>query len=241
MSTPFKNITGNKILNNIKQFHKKYTLLSQLMILSSIGLLYSFFGCVSGRPSFLTIIFQIYILYFSGKYIFDRFGSKKLLTIFGYSSIITGLGYLLLMGPLGLPFIVTSILPIVIFSGVMSIFVAMGTMIPNQELLMFGIVNVKFKWLVIGFIVLAIIGNYFTLIGAVFGFVSIYIHKQNNKKVKKEEFKQKINFRSKTNKTKYKKYKTPQSEIDTILDKISKNGYTSLNKKDKETLFNLKK
>lgn len=247
---------GNQIIGNLKRFYKKYTLLSQLIIGTLIALIFFSTGCSGtscskGGPGFFTIIFQLYFLYFAGKFISDEFGNSKLLTIFGYGALSAFFLYLIFIVPTA-GFIFTAALPIGIFSGIMALFVAMGTHMPNMELSLYGIIKMKFKWLVILFIVFDLVsGQFFSLAGAGIGFLSIYLKKPNKKSFFNNIF---SNFTNKSNKysrsntyqaprqnVNKRKNKISQKEIDTILDKISKSGYDSLNKDEKNKLFDLSK
>lgn len=136
-------------------------------------------------------------------------------------------------------------------AGVLGIVVAAATLLPNYpiHLMLFGAVKLKYIALVTVLLDLVNLplnnagGHIAHLGGAIFGFVYVkYLYQDKyllpsfirNLFTKKSAMK--IHYR-----TTYTKGETPskpsQEEIDLILDKISKSGYDSLSKKEKEQLF----
>jgi membrane associated rhomboid family serine protease len=134
-------------------------------------------------------------------------------------------------------------------ASVMAVVIGTATLVPDYtiRLLLFG--AVRLKYLAIAYFVLDIIGmgggnpggSIAHIGGAILGFVFI---KQLNSgkdlsKILKKRSKLKVvpnksNRRSET-------IQTDQDTIDKILDKISKSGYDSLNKNEKEALFKASK
>jgi membrane associated rhomboid family serine protease len=134
-------------------------------------------------------------------------------------------------------------------ASVMAVVIGTATLVPDYtiRLLLFG--AVRLKYLAIAYFVLDIIGlgggnpggSIAHIGGAILGFVFI---KQLNSgkdlsKILKKRSKLKVvpnksNIRSET-------IQTDQDTIDKILDKISKSGYDSLNKNEKEALFKASK
>lgn len=134
-------------------------------------------------------------------------------------------------------------------AAVMAIVVATATLVPDYEIRMLFIGNVKLKYLGLAYIVLSLIGigssnpggSFAHLGGALFGFMAIKMLRAGNDW--SNIFKKKPKLKVVKNKT-YKPNPTDksnggiaQTEIDTILDKISKSGYDKLTKEEKETLF----
>ena len=137
-------------------------------------------------------------------------------------------------------------------AGISAIFIGIATYIPNYELKIRFIGYVKLWQLAAVWIGLDIIGlvganaggNFAHLGGALFGF--LYVNKSSNKEINIFDkfialFKTKKKSPLKTvHKSKVKSNKNPdlnQKQIDEILDKISKSGYDTLTKKEKEFLF----
>jgi membrane associated rhomboid family serine protease len=135
-------------------------------------------------------------------------------------------------------------------AGVLGVVVAAATLLPDYplRLILFGTVKLKYIALVI--VILDVVnipfgnagGHIAHLGGAMFGFVYIkYLYQDKYllpafiRKVFEKKSTMKIHY--KTNGEKREQSKPSQEEIDLILDKISKSGYDSLSKREKEQLF----
>jgi membrane associated rhomboid family serine protease len=137
-------------------------------------------------------------------------------------------------------------------AAVMAIVVATATLVPDYEIRMLFLGNVKLKYLSMAYIVLSLIGiastnpggSFAHLGGALFGF--LYIKGLRAGQDWSTLFKKRSKLKVVKNQT-YKSSGTKsssgiaQSEIDAILDKISKTGYDKLSKDEKETLFKASK
>ena len=137
-------------------------------------------------------------------------------------------------------------------AGVSAIFVGVAAHIPNYQLKIRFIGYVKLWYLAaiwVGLDVLGLVGtnaggNFAHLGGALFGF--LYVKRASNKEITVfDSIGNLFNKKEKTLKTVYKseekkkqtKTNLKQQEIDQILDKISKSGYDTLTKSEKEFLF----
>lgn len=139
-------------------------------------------------------------------------------------------------------------------AGISAIFIGIATYIPNYEL-KFPLIGFVKLWILAAFwIAIDIIqipagnagGHLAHIGGALFGF--LYVTQASNKELnilkpfkkffQKKEKPLKTAYKSgkKTSKTSRKK-STNQQEIDVILDKISKSGYDTLTKSEKDFLF----
>ncbi|SFH40467.1 rhomboid family intramembrane serine protease [Pedobacter insulae] len=131
---------------------------------------------------------------------------------------------------------------------VMAILVATATLVPDYNLQLMLLGNVKLKYLVLAYIILDVIGtgganaggSIAHLGGALFGFSYIKLL-QNGKDlsgifVRKPKLKVVRNSAPKKS-----EHIVNQKEIDAILDKISKAGYDQLSKEEKEILFRASK
>lgn len=149
-------------------------------------------------------------------------------------------------------------------AGVLSIVAATATLLPDYEvqLLLLGRVRLKYIALVVVIIDLLAIpggnagGHLAHLGGAAFGFLfvkALYSHSRlatgfvsfldNMQTGFKPKSKLKVHYRN-TGKTQTKTNnsgKPSQTEVDAILDKISRNGYESLSAREKEILFKASK
>ena len=140
-------------------------------------------------------------------------------------------------------------------ASVLSILIAAATYRPEHTLNLFLLGQVKMKWVAIVFVIIDFLsitkgnsgGHIAHLGGALWGFLYALMLK-NNFEFRKI-FKKKAKIRVKTVNSEYyhQRPKTDeeynaeraqeQEEIDRILEKIAKNGYSSLNDKEKEFLF----
>ncbi|MES2780622.1 MAG: rhomboid family intramembrane serine protease [Bacteroidota bacterium] len=136
-------------------------------------------------------------------------------------------------------------------AGVLSVVVATATLLPNYpiQLLLFG--NVRLKYIALVTVVLDVVsipqqnpgGHIAHLGGALFGFLYIkYLYQEKHilpqwmRNLFTKKSKVKVHYRTTYLRTENAD-KPSQEEIDLILDKITKSGYDSLSKKEKEQLF----
>jgi len=137
-------------------------------------------------------------------------------------------------------------------AAVMAVMVATATQLPDYTISLILIGPVRLKWLVLFFIILDFLGitglnaggELSHLGGALMGFIYIkQLHKGNDLVAMIAKiFKPKPKLKIVTgNASKNASYIPRQEEIDLILDKISKSGYDSLSKQEKEVLFRASK
>jgi hypothetical protein len=134
-------------------------------------------------------------------------------------------------------------------AGVLSIVVAVATLLPNYQIQLMFIGFVKLKWMALVLLLLDLIsiaqnnpgGHIAHLGGALFGF--LYIKQIYNTtfidrlvSVFKPKSKLKIHHKAGG-----KNAQPSEQEIDKILDKISKSGYDSLTKTEREILYKASK
>ena len=129
-------------------------------------------------------------------------------------------------------------------ASVLAIFFAIATYIPNFQVSIPFIGFIKLKHIALIYIILDFLnipngnagGHIAHLGGAIFGFFYVKQFTQKSAKNKQNQFlsylKNIFNFQKSKNKKSYK-----MKEIDLILEKISKSGYNSLTKIEKELLF----
>jgi membrane associated rhomboid family serine protease len=211
------------------------------------------------------IIFNMIALYWFGKLFIEYLGNDKLIALYILGALAAGVVYLIFFNTI--PFFIShSNFPgMVGASGaIYAIIVATATLLPNYTFFLMFLGPIKIKYIAAFFIVVSLIGavqtniggNVAHLGGALMGFVYT---KQLQAGVNwggwitailgwiggifQPRSKVKVTYR----KTETKKNpasafsKATQSEIDTILDKISDKGYESLSKDEKEKLFNASK
>lgn len=206
-------------------------------------------------------------LYFLGQLFSQIIGERKLLTVYIAGGIAGGLLYVAFFNLFpAFEVVKSSAIAIGASASVMAVVIGVGTYAPNFEiqLLLFG--KIKLKYIAAVSFILDVIsisnsnsgGHIAHIGGALLGF--FYAKQALQGKDITSWVGSSINFTaaifSKSDKSKMKvKYKKPptdnyeynsrkkeeQAVIDSILDKISKSGYDSLSKKEKEILFKASK
>ncbi|WP_149276919.1 rhomboid family intramembrane serine protease [Pareuzebyella sediminis] len=211
----------------------------------------------------LHILWNMYILYVAGRILLNLFDGKRFLNVYFLGVILGGLLFLLSYNIFpALVGINTSLIGA--SAGVMAVLIFVCTYIPNQEIRVFFF-NVKL-WQVGVFVVLLDLiqiplggnvgGRIAHLGGALLGYVyarQLYkgtdigegfskfmdglanLFKKKEKKAPMKTVYRKQNGATKTSVTRDKQ--SHQKKIDAILDKISKSGYESLSKAEKDFLF----
>ena len=198
---------------------------------------------------FLHLLFNMIALHFIGNLFIDYFTQKQLLTFYISGTFFGGLLYMLSYSYFPLFADSNSIL-VGSSAGVSAIFMGIAAYIPNFEFKVPLIGFVKlwiFAAIWIGFDILGLIGpnaggHFAHLGGSLFGF--LYVNNASNRPL--HLFDAFFNLFKSKKKPLRTVYKSPQKKqtktdqqkkIDSILDKISKSGYDSLSKEEKEFLF----
>ena len=214
------------------------------------------FGFLHG--GFLHILFNLLWLYFFGRLFLDYFTPKQLLNFYLLGTVFGGVAYMLSYNTF--PIFEGMVAPIVGASaGVSAIVIGLATHIPNYQISLRFIGYVKIWHIAAFFIFIDLIslagsnggGHFSHLGGALFGY--FYVSQAGNKrKASSGSFSSIFKNKKKPLKTVYKSNKKPtpkpknvktdtQKKIDDILDKISKSGYDTLSKEEKDFLFKQKK
>ena len=216
------------------------------------------------HQSFIHLLFNMIWLYFGGQIFLSFFDNKKLISTYVLGGIS---GAVLFIISFNLFPVFASTLPNAVAVGasasVLAIIMAIATKSPNYSIRLFLIGNIKLKHIAIVSIVLDILsipqgnagGHIAHLGGAFFGY--LYVKQLNggndiasgfNKIMDylatylKRESKLKKAYRRKKSDQDFRRGKVQtQAKIDNILDKISKSGYESLTKEEKDILFKASK
>ncbi len=208
---------------------------------------------------FLHILFNCIVLFYFGRLFLDYFTPKQLLNFYILGTLFGGILYMLSYN--FFPVFQGKVVPLVGASaGVSAIVIGIATYIPNYQLNFRFIGYVKLWHLAGIFILLDLLqlagsnggGHFSHLGGALFGF--LYVSQASNKKLdllgslgnlfktKKKPLKTVHKSKTKRTNTAPKNVKSDnQQKIDAILDKISKSGYDTLTKEEKEFLFKQRK
>ena len=210
------------------------------------------------------LVVNLLWLYWIGRIFVDFQGHQRFLTLYLLGGLAGGLFYVLI----GLiPGVYGGATYLIGASGaVLAIVVGTATLVPDFTIRLLFIGPVKLKWLAVGAIILTTLlnlnentgGKMAHLGGAIFGY--LYIRQLQNgvnlgapfenffgrlKSTFKREPKMKVHRGGQQNRTSRGTQKSSsrddEARVDEILDKISKSGYDSLSKEEKDFLFRMSK
>ncbi|MES2558559.1 MAG: rhomboid family intramembrane serine protease [Bacteroidota bacterium] len=204
------------------------------------------------HDGFFHILFNMLWLFWLGNLLHEYIGNQKVYEAYFGGGIMGGILFLICYNVFPVfENAVPGAYALGASAGVLSVVVATATLLPNYpiQLLLFG--SVRLKYIALVTVVLDIVsipqqnpgGHIAHLGGALFGFLYIkYLYQEKHilpqwlRNLFGKKSKVKIHYRTTYMKTESNN-KPSQEEIDLILDKISKSGYDSLSKKEKEQLF----
>jgi len=239
---------GNFIINWFALRPHFDTLLFKPWTIFSYGFLHS---------GFFHILFNLLFLYYFGNLFLNFFSRKQFLAYYFLGIISGGLIYILSYNYL--PALKTQeTLLVGASAGVTAILIGIASHIPNYSLRFQFIGNIKLLYIAIAFVALDIIqipngnagGHLAHLGGALVGFLLTRYFQQGtgfiqwleNLFLRKEQKPLKTVYKSKKSTgTNERNPKNQQIKIDRILDKISKSGYETLTKEEKDFLFKVGK
>jgi len=201
---------------------------------------------------FIHIFSNLLVLYYFGNLFIDFF-NKKTFLIYYFLGILTGGVFFLVYShfsnhPIASPLIGSS-------AAVTAIFIGLTAKVPHYALNFRFIGSVEIWILAVIWVFISVVGtsgvdsgaSVAHLGGGVMGYALTFINgnkkrfnfsgKQSVKKQFKKVYKNPNGIKTKSS---YRKNKVNQDQINAILDKISKSGYDSLSKVEKEFLFNQK-
>jgi membrane associated rhomboid family serine protease len=201
------------------------------------------------HAGFLHILFNMLWLYWMGQLLLDFIKPRQFHVIYLGGGLLGALFFAVIYNliPVFNPSVNNATL-VGASAAVMAVFAALATLVPNYNLRLLLIGDIKIKYLFLVYVLLDLIGltaqnaggSLSHLGGVLFGFTyikllqngtdlsTLFTRKPKLKVVKNDQPKKAAeNFN--------------QKEIDTILDKISKSGYDKLSKEEKETLFKASK
>lgn len=244
-------VYGQLVLSSDLNFllHKPWTILTHLF--------------VHDMTDVMHLIGNMFLLYFLGKIFLQFFTQKQLLSLYFLSGLV-GAALLVLIANLS-PFFAGEVRALGASAAVLGVAVSACTYSPNQTVFLFGIIKVPLKYIGLFLVISDFLffydgntgGHIAHLGGAGFGYLfATQIRKGKDytaffskvlssvtdlfKRVPKKS-KMKVAHSRKAQNMSDEEYnkmkKISQEEIDSILDKISKSGYDSLSKKEKEILF----
>lgn len=199
------------------------------------------------------ILFNMLWLYWFGQ-IFEEFlGKKRTIGLYLLGGLAGGILFVVAFNLLPLfSYIKHTGTVVGASASVMAIVVAAATIAPNYSISLMFIGQIKIKWIALFYVVVDFLsttgpnagGQIAHLGGALIGFIYVKQLQRGNDWIQGLSglFKRKPKLKVvSTNRDKNLVVKPRQEEIDAILDKISQNGYDSLNKHEKEILFRASK
>lgn len=206
------------------------------------------------HDGFLHILFNMLWLFWMGNLLHEYLGNKRVYQSYFLGGIFGGLIYMLAYNVFpAFSEAKQTAYALGASAGVLSVVVSAATLLPNYEVRLLFLGDVKLKWIALVSVVLDLIsipngnagGHIAHLGGALFGFLFIkylytntvfdkFFDKIGNLFSKKAKLK--VHYKTTQKGDKVSLHVT-QQEVDLILDKISKSGYESLSKREKEILF----
>jgi membrane associated rhomboid family serine protease len=204
------------------------------------------------HAGFFHILFNMLWFYWMGNIFQEYLGGKKLVDLYIIGGLAGAFLYVLFYNIFPLFADVKTVSTTVGASAaVMAIIVATATLLPDYTIQLMFLGSVKLKWIALFYVLFDLIsitgpnagGEISHIGGALAGFFYIK-HLQGSSMLGKafQRFsKPKTLQVVSKNYAKNSTVRSKEEEIDSLLDKISQSGYSSLTKKEKETLFNASK
>ncbi len=212
------------------------------------------------HESFFHILFNMLWFYWFGRIFSDYFDQKKLVSVYILGGLSGALLYIISFNVFPAFSEVTNVsIALGASASVMAIVVATAAYIPDYSVHLFLLGKVKIKYVAIGIFLLTSVfdfsvntgGKIAHVGGAVFGYLYAVRYKQGKDTGKwinnildtiatwfKPKEKMKVSYKKPTTDYEYNSMKADyQEQINKILEKISRGGYDSLTKKEKEILF----
>ena len=201
----------------------------------------------------LELFFNMLLLYFSAQLYFLVFGDKRLVYIYVMSGL-CGAALLLILGILVPGSFFNTVLTGA-SSSVLGVIMVMAVYSPNFRVSLWGIFNMAYKYFAVLVFVLSTLidfslntgGKIAHIGGSVFGLIYGYYLKKGTDLfdfafLSRGRSKLKVVSYNKVSDEEYNERRMSEEQMmNELLDKISKSGYDSLSKKEKETLFRLSK
>ncbi|MBU2553714.1 MAG: rhomboid family intramembrane serine protease [Bacteroidetes bacterium] len=215
------------------------------------------------QEGFFHLIFNLILLYFGGTLFLEYLNERKLLSTYIIGGIV---GAIFFIGAFNIfPIfqgVANNAMAVGASASVLAIFIAIATYVPDYTIHLFIFGRVKMKYLALAFIVIDLLsirsgnpgGHIAHLGGALWGFLYAYQLKKgvnlywfidyfrNIAPTRNATFMKSSTYSQKTKKPlndeEYNSRRVAtQEQIDKILDKIGRSGYSSLTNEEKELLF----
>lgn len=204
------------------------------------------------HSGFFHILFNMLWLYWIGQIFEEYLGSRKFTFVYLTGGLAGAFLYLLAYNIFPL-FAEAKVDATIVGASacVMAIIIGTATLLPNYTIFLLFLGPVKLKWIAMVYVVVDLLsaagpnagGNIAHIGGALFGFFYVKSMRNGNDWSKPFEnlFKKKSKLKVVRNEERFAPSEPDQDEIDRILDKISKSGYKSLTKRERDTLAEVSK
>lgn len=217
---------------------------------------WSIFTYMFLQEEFWHLFFNMLMLYYGGQIFLQYFTQKQLLLTYIFGGLFGALFFIMSFNIFPVfENMRDSAVALGASASVLSILIAAATYQPEYKLNLFLLGEVKIKWIAIIFVVIDLLsipkgnsgGHISHLGGALWGFLYAFMLRKDFDIYMIFKRQPRIKVKSRNTDNHHQRPKTDeqynaeraqeQQEIDKILDKIAKNGYSSLSEKEKEYLF----
>lgn len=217
---------------------------------------WSIFTYMFLQEEFWHLFFNMLMLYYGGQIFLQYFTQKQLLLTYIFGGLFGALFFIMSFNLFPVfENMRDSAVALGASASVLSILIAAATYQPEYKLNLFLLGEVKMKWIAIIFVVIDLLsipkgnsgGHIAHLGGALWGFLYAFMLRKDFDIYMIFKRQPRIKVKSRNTDNHHQRPKTDeqynaeraqeQQEIDKILDKIAKNGYSSLSEKEKEYLF----
>lgn len=217
---------------------------------------WSIFTYMFLQEEFWHLFFNMLMLYYGGQIFLQYFTQKQLLLTYIFGGLFGALFFIMSFNVFPVfENMRDSAVALGASASVLSILIAAATYQPEYKLNLFLLGEVKMKWIAIIFVVIDLLsipkgnsgGHIAHLGGALWGFLYAFMLRKDFDIYMIFKRQPRIKVKSRNTDNHHQRPKTDeqynaeraqeQQEIDKILDKIAKNGYSSLSEKEKEYLF----
>lgn len=208
------------------------------------------------QEEFWHLFFNMLMLYYGGQIFLQFLSQKQLLWTYIIGGLFGALFFILVFNAFPVfDDMRNHAVALGSSASVMAILIAAATYQPEYSLNLFLLGQVKMKWIAILFVIIDFLsitkgnsgGHIAHLGGALWGFLYVYLIKRDFDFYAIFKKKARIKVKSRNADNYHRRPKTDeqfnaeramnQDEVDRILEKIAKNGYSSLNEREKEFLF----
>lgn len=217
---------------------------------------WSIFTYMFLQEEFWHLFFNMLMLYYGGQIFLQYFTQKQLLLTYIFGGLFGALFFIMSFNIFPVfENMRDSAVALGASASVLSILIAAATYRPEYKLNLFLLGEVKMKWIAIIFVIIDLLsipkgnsgGHIAHLGGALWGFLYAFMLRKDFDIYMIFKRQPRIKVKSRNTDNHHQRPKTDeqynaeraqeQQEIDKILDKIAKNGYSSLSEKEKEYLF----